>query len=400
MTDAGVLVHDDAALVKLGAALHSDITDLLAEVSRLLRARWPDYADYLDDNIAEIMETAIVFVQRLVETARRALAHVPAAPLETDAALRVAFEEIGRAECAQRRDLTQLLSAYRVGAQAAWRHVSATALRLQLPQSVFAALGEAVFVFVDQLASASARGYVEQQSLRRAERERLRCELAELVLSNRCDTSAICAAAHRAGWPLPSEAALVLADGSDDVARTLIEKLDHRCLPVRKHDMFGAVVPGPLEGNRRGEMVAALRGANAVVGRSVALPAFPASVRLPVLALDLQRRGVLDGDPVFVGDHLDTLIVHGDGGVLNTLRTQVLAPLDELSPQTRARLIETLGSWLHHMGDRGAVAEELFIHPQTVRYRMGQLRERFGVQLDSPRMRARLLLALEWGNQP
>ncbi|HYB39492.1 MAG TPA: helix-turn-helix domain-containing protein [Mycobacterium sp.] len=49
------------------------------------------------------------------------------------------------------------------------------------------------------------------------------------------------------------------------------------------------------------------------------------------------------------------------------------------------------------MGDRTAVADELFIHPQTVRYRMSQLREYFGAELDSPRSRARMLLALEWG---
>jgi DNA-binding PucR family transcriptional regulator len=51
---------------------------------------------------------------------------------------------------------------------------------------------------------------------------------------------------------------------------------------------------------------------------------------------------------------------------------------------------------LRHMGDRAAVAEELHIHPQTVRYRLAQLRERFGDQLDSPRSRARLFLALVW----
>jgi DNA-binding PucR family transcriptional regulator len=79
------------------------------------------------------------------------------------------------------------------------------------------------------------------------------------------------------------------------------------------------------------------------------------------------------------------------------LRKQVLRPLGELSPATRDRLTETLASWLRHMGDRTAVADELFIHPQTVRYRMCQLREYFGAELDSPRSRARMLLALEWG---
>jgi hypothetical protein len=49
------------------------------------------------------------------------------------------------------------------------------------------------------------------------------------------------------------------------------------------------------------------------------------------------------------------------------------------------------------MGNRQAMAEELHVHPQTVRYRMAQLRELFGSALDDPSARATLLLALAWG---
>ncbi|HUO40218.1 MAG TPA: helix-turn-helix domain-containing protein, partial [Mycobacterium sp.] len=378
MAEAAAVVRDSAALDELGVALRGDIPDLLGEVCNLLRSRWPDYADYLDANVISVAEIAASFVRRLLDTARRGLANMEPAPLETAAGLEVAFQHIGRAQCQDGRDLTELLSAYRVGAHAAWRHVSATALRLDLPPNVLAALGEAVFVFVDQLASASAHGYVDQQAQHSVDRERLRHELADLLLSNRSATSAVRSAAERAGWELPSQLALVIIDKPDDLPRRLIERLDHRCLPVRQHDLFGVVVPGPLTGVRKDRLAAALAGANAVVGQSVPLRAFPASVRLPRLALELRRRGALDGDPVFVADHLDTLIVRGDQYTFNELRAQVLQPLAELSPATRARLIQTLRSWLHHMGDRSAVADELFIHPQTVSYRMSQLRDCFG----------------------
>ncbi len=49
-------------------------------------------------------------------------------------------------------------------------------------------------------------------------------------------------------------------------------------------------------------------------------------------------------------------------------------------------------------GDRAAVAADLHIHPQTVRYRLKQLRELFGPDLDGdPDTRLRLTLALAWG---
>jgi DNA-binding PucR family transcriptional regulator len=60
-------------------------------------------------------------------------------------------------------------------------------------------------------------------------------------------------------------------------------------------------------------------------------------------------------------------------------------------------LADTLTSWLRNLGDRQAVAQELNIHPQTVRYRLGVLHEVFGEALDDPRARAKLMLALAWG---
>lgn len=50
-----------------------------------------------------------------------------------------------------------------------------------------------------------------------------------------------------------------------------------------------------------------------------------------------------------------------------------------------------------NMGNRKAVADELHVHPQTVRYRLTQLHELFGSGLDDPATRAALFLALAWG---
>jgi DNA-binding PucR family transcriptional regulator len=109
-----------------------------------------------------------------------------------------------------------------------------------------------------------------------------------------------------------------------------------------------------------------------------------------------QQDGVLTEDPVFTDEHLDAIIEHRDGQLLDALRRQVLGPLDRAAPSSRARLSETLAAWLRHMGDRQAIATELHVHPQTVRYRLGRLNELFGDQLDDPATRSRLTLALAW----
>ena len=55
---------------------------------------------------------------------------------------------------------------------------------------------------------------------------------------------------------------------------------------------------------------------------------------------------------------------------------------------------ETLRAWLLHQGRRDDVAARLFVHPQTVRYRMGQLRELYGDRLEDPATVLDLTLAL------
>jgi DNA-binding PucR family transcriptional regulator len=48
---------------------------------------------------------------------------------------------------------------------------------------------------------------------------------------------------------------------------------------------------------------------------------------------------------------------------------------------------------LHH-GRREQIAAALFVHPQTVRYRMGQLRELYAERLEDPRSVLELTIAL------
>ncbi len=92
--------------------------------------------------------------------------------------------------------------------------------------------------------------------------------------------------------------------------------------------------------------------------------------------------------------HLAEIVLGADPQALADLRARALAPMAELTPAARERLEETLRLWLLHRGRREPVAEALFVHAQTVRYRVGQLRELFGDALDDPRVVADLVVAL------
>jgi DNA-binding PucR family transcriptional regulator len=57
-------------------------------------------------------------------------------------------------------------------------------------------------------------------------------------------------------------------------------------------------------------------------------------------------------------------------------------------------LLETLDAWLRHQRHTPRIAEELHVHPQTVRYRLATLRELLGETIDTPQGRFELELAL------
>ena len=97
---------------------------------------------------------------------------------------------------------------------------------------------------------------------------------------------------------------------------------------------------------------------------------------------------------IAAGDHLAALLTLGDAELLDDLAAARLAPLAELTPAAQERLEETLLAWLDNQGVVKDSAEALHVHPQTVRYRVAQLRELFGEALDDPASRYELLLVL------
>jgi sugar diacid utilization regulator len=176
----------------------------------------------------------------------------------------------------------------------------------------------------------------------------------------------------------------------------LLNRLDPTCLRLQRAQTLVAIVPDPEGPGRRTYLANTLRGAAAVIGTTVTLDQLPTSLSLAEHALRLQHARLLTDDPLFVDEHLPAMVAHRDQRLLAAVRHRHLAPLTALPALTRHRLGQTLRSWLMHMGNHAAIATELHIHPQTVRYRLSRLRELFGPALDDSATRAALLLGLAW----
>ncbi|MEW2036171.1 helix-turn-helix domain-containing protein, partial [Streptomyces sp. NPDC005534] len=118
-------------------------------------------------------------------------------------------------------------------------------------------------------------------------------------------------------------------------------------------------------------------------GRAQPVHSYARAVRARSLSADIRD----------TEDHLPELVLSADADAFADLRARALAPLRTLPVATARRLEETLREWLLHHGRRNEVAAALFVHPQTVRYRMSQLRELFP-DLGSPQQIFELTLAV------
>jgi DNA-binding PucR family transcriptional regulator len=253
-------------------------------------------------------------------------------------------------------------------------------------------LAELVFAYIDELSAASVAGHAHELAAEDRVRQRHLERLAHGLVSG-APGDQVAAAAERARWTAPQLlAAIVLPeDRVDDV----LARIDTRTLqPVGD-------VPGLPEGDAvllvpdPGERLAsaldrALRGAPAVIGPAVGWQRAGESYTRALRArVSLPASGLMHTDDV-----LAELVVTADPEALADLRRRTLAPLAGLRPAAAERLTETLRAWLLHRGQRDRVAEALFVHPQTVRYRVGQLRDLFGDTLDDPRTVLELTIAL------
>jgi hypothetical protein len=308
------------------------------------------------------------------------------------------YENLGRGEVRNGRSLESLLSAYRYGARVTLRAISRTVDVSRLAPDVILALGESLFAYIDELSAASAQGYALEQSDRAGEHQRRRGEVLEMILRGETETG-VQRAATALGWQLPD--VVVVATLPSSRLEGVRAALGPDALVAERGTEVAVIVPFGSRSARARELNRALRGRHAVIGPARPWQQAAESLHLAVSAgaHGLGDPVGEDDPPVWVEDHLAELIVQAEPLATADLARRRLAPLDGLRPAVRARLVETLLSWLRHQGQRAPIAAELFVHQQTVGYRVGQLKELFGEVLDDPEARFELELILRAGHR-
>jgi PucR C-terminal helix-turn-helix domain len=371
---------------ELAHAIEPELPAATEEILATIAREVPEYARPLEGGFGVAIRTGVSEALRQFV----ALIRDPDAGREPG---RDVYVGLGRGELREGRTLDALQSAYRVGARVAWRRVSAAARRRGADREQLSLLAEAIFAYIDELSADSVEGYAQAQREQEGERQRRRRELLSLLLREPpADEGELRAAAQAASWRLPRGAA-TLALAEADLAR-LARRLPADAL-VGSYDGLGcAVAPGA---GGRDELERAAAGVTAAVGPAVSRVELASSWSLASVALRAAEAGAIRADgPILAADHLAELLLFESGRLTQRLAERALAPLEPLTPAARARMEQTALAYVQHGGNAAAMARALHLHPQTIRYRLGRLRDLFGGALEDPDARFELELALRW----
>jgi hypothetical protein len=377
---------------ELAAALRPALPDLAQEIIAAIGRDVPDYVRPLEGPFGRALRVGV----------QRALARFVDAiesPGAGDGGAREIYVALGRGEMRAGRSLDALLSAYRIGARLAWeRFVAAGEAAGHEPRTLYR-LASAIFAYIDGISAESVEGFTQERAAAEGERQRRRRALARLLTRDDVVADEVRDLARQAGWSRPAQlAALVVGElsGEEPDADRVASRLGGGTIAVAEGALTIAWVPDPQAPGRRAQLDAALDDAPAALGPPVTLERAPLSLVRARAAHALVLDGHVDGGHLVLADeHLPELLLHGGDGTLATdLAASALAPLADLRPGARVRLRETLRVWLDYPGQVTRVAADLHVHPQTVRYRVAQLRELFGERLDDPDARFELALAL------
>jgi hypothetical protein len=387
--DAALLDMDAGTMERLGAAVAAVADEAVDSIIREV----PSYTGALSGRMGHVIRGAVqLALGNFLKVARSADGSDPSTPIAQSTA---AAYDLGRGEARSGRSMNALLAAYRIGARVCWRGLSDVAVEADVPAATLGRFAELVFAYIDELSAASVAGHGDELATTGRARERYLQQLSHLLVAG-SEEGVLSAAAVRAGWAPPGTlTAVLLPEGQ---VSAVIRHLDPRTLHLSGDlpgvdggvDLAALLVPD-THGVDRVRLIKLLGGREATIGPERPWAEVGISYHRAVHARDLATS---DGEPVDTDQRLVELVLRADAEAYRDLRIAALAPLADVKPEVRRRLEKTLRSWLLHHGRRQMVADDLFVHAQTVRYRMSQLRELFGDLLDAPESVLLLTLAL------
>ena len=262
----------------------------------------------------------------------------------------------------------------------------------------------AVLRYAREVAFATAEVYARAAEVRGAWDARLEALVVDAVLRAEAD-EALLSRASALGWSARGDVAVVL--GTVPARRTEIDLFEEVRRSARSAGMDAlcavqgerlvVLLGGVPDSGEGAEAVVELFGDGPVVVGPVAedLTGAYASARAALSAHRSATGWPEAPRPVRSSELLPERALAGDGHARRHLIEEVYLPL----AAAKGTLIETLAAYFHHGSSMEATARALFVHPNTVRYRLRQVTDVSGFSPSQARDAFTLQIALVLGRQ-
>ncbi|MFI6493301.1 PucR family transcriptional regulator [Streptomyces sp. NPDC050564] len=310
--------------------------------------------------------------------------------------------ETGRIRAEQGMPLADTLHAYRIGFELLWSEFIAEArTHPEVTDAQLVSQSAEIWALFGRYAEAVAAAHRETSAELTLQREARRSALVEALFTGVIsDRTTLWEAARELGLPEqgPYAVAVAVADAPGEEPLAGIEAALRqaqlpsawRLLPDQQIGVVALATP-----TAESTCLRTLRRARARVGVSPGFPSLrdvPQALRFARLAL-AGLPGTGPGVARF-DDNLLAMVVAAAPAEAAHLTEVVLKPVFDLPAAERARLLTTLEHWFAAAGSAAEAARTLFVHPNTVRYRLRRIEELTGRALSDPRAVADLGAAL------
>jgi DNA-binding PucR family transcriptional regulator len=260
---------------------------------------------------------------------------------------------------------------------------------------------EAVMRYSREVAFAAAEVYARAAELRGAWDARLEALVVDSVLRGEAD-EAVRSRATALGWASTSGVCVVLGltpDGDSAQAVDMIKRsararsLDALC--AVQGERLVVVLGGVVDVEKAAGSITGHFGDGAVVTGPVVGDLLAANVSARAAIAGLRAAGAWPGRPrpVSSDDLLPERALNGDGHARRQLVTSVYQPLVEAG----SGLLETLSAYIDKSGSIEGTGRALFVHPNTVRYRLRRIADVTGLSPSDARDAYTLRMALTLG---
>lgn len=298
--------------------------------------------------------------------------------------------------------LSAVMDAFNTVKKVMWDELSDTATRLGADGPASLRVASDLIDAYDRVVRMAMAAYRDQMRVQIRSEEQRRAALVQALLEGTLDGPSLWDAADLLRLPHQGPYVVIAAHVPDAGQHALprietgLGELGIDSAWRLTHDVEIGVVSLPRPDDQFDPLVAALAGGGGRVGVSPPyddLRATAQALRLARIAL----RGVTDEGgqvAVFGTDPLACAAV-SEPDIMARLARTVLVGLAELPAEDRELLLSTFGAWLDGGGSAQEAAKLLFVHPNTVRYRLRRFEELTGRNLADPRHASELSLAYE-----